>query len=118
MPTIEFPFWVPFTYQITPVSGAPVTATVKVVVLPPDTETAVGDTVTVVVWFPPPLPLLLGLLAMHPAKGNTTAAITRQDMAENKDLRTGPSGRLQIIETIVGRRREVYSATAMLSRPI
>ena len=67
VPTVEFPFWMPFTFHVTAVSWGPVTVAVNVVVLPPDTVALVGDTVTVVCWLPPPPPLLGGF-AIHAAR--------------------------------------------------
>lgn len=95
------------------------TVLVAVVVLTGTEAGEAGDEVTVTLicccW---PPPLLLGLLAIQPAKGNKTEATNRQDTIGDKSFRTGPSDGEKAIESVGGRRREVYSVTVMLSRSL
>jgi len=113
VPTVEFPFTMPFTYHCTAVTGGPVTVGVKFCVAPPDTVALVGAIVTVVGVVPPPLP---GAWAMHPTQESRADTITDHDKTAGRNFRKGPSDEEKGIGNVAGERREVYSVRFMLSR--
>ena len=113
VPTVEFPFTMPFTYHCTAVTGGPVTVGVKFCVSPPDRVTLVGVIVTEVGDVPPPLP---GAWAIHPTQTSRADTTMHHKKIAGGNFRKGPSDEQKAIENVGGRKREVYSVTLMLSR--
>jgi hypothetical protein len=113
VPTVEFPFTMPFTYHCTAVTGGPVTVGVKFCVAPPDTVALVGAIVTVVGVVPPPLP---GAWAMHPTQESRADTTTDHDKIAGRNLRKGPSDEQKAIVKCWGEEtgsvlREVHVVT-------
>lgn len=116
VPTVAFPPWTPFTFQVTFWFGIGVTFAVNCCVAAPDTVALPGDTVTTVGPLPPPP--LPGACAMQPTQQSRADKAMDHDKIAGKNFRKGPSDEEKGIENVGGRRREVYSVRLMLSRSL